>query len=143
MERHIPGPGLFAIEVSGESRRQKALEEICGGKRYDSACHEVRARLVLEDDNPVDPNAVRVDVNGAMVGYLDAELAPIYRRALSRAGYHEQAATCDAQIRGGWDRGPEDRGMFGIFLDIWNGEGEVNHWDGTRRVSPYQPDAES
>ena len=39
-------------------------------------------------------------------------LAPAIREALRDQG----AATCRAVVRGGWDRGGEDVGMFGVVL---------------------------
>ena len=66
-----------------------------------------------------DPKAVRIEIEGETVGYLSRENARDYRDALRRAGHPRLArATCKANIRGGWDRGPDDRGHFGVWLDI-------------------------
>lgn len=39
----------------------------------------VEAQLVLDDDNPYDPKAVRIDIRGETVGHLSRELARDYR----------------------------------------------------------------
>ena len=78
----------------------------------------MEAQLVLENDNPHDSMAVRVDIQGQTVGYLSREHARQYRRQLERAGYPSTDAYCNARIRGGWDRGEGDQGQYGVFLDL-------------------------
>ena len=114
----IQGPGNYEIEVVGESHYQRALESICGGRTEYSAEKYVQATLVLEDQNPHDSQAVRVDVSEMTVGYLPRDTARSYRRRLREAGHPRLTGRCNAVIRGGWDRGPQDRGHFGVWLDL-------------------------
>jgi len=74
--------------------------------------------LILEDDNPHDDKAVRVEIEGHAVGYLSRERAREYRKGLAGAGQPQTAGFCGAVIRGGWDRGGGDRGNYGVWLDI-------------------------
>jgi hypothetical protein len=109
--------GSFTIEVVGESSYQSALERICGGCSENGVEKYVVATLVPEDSNPYDENAVRVDIVGTTIGYLSRHAAKIYRKRLKE----EPATTpreCRAVIRGGWDRGRDDRGHFGVRLDL-------------------------
>ena len=115
---NIAGPGTYELEVVGESHYQRALESICGGRTEESANRHVQAHLVLEDDNPHDPLAVRIDIQGKTVGYLSRETARAYRDRLREAGHPRLVGVCKAVIRGGWDRGPHDRGYFGVWLDL-------------------------
>jgi len=114
----LPGPGTFQIEVVGESHYQRALERICGGRSEDGANKIVEATLILEDDNPYDDKAVRVDIDGQTVGYLPRSAARLYRRKLRKAGHARLTGKCSAVVRGGWDRGGSDRGHFGVWLDL-------------------------
>lgn len=114
----LPGPGLFSLQAVGESNYQGALERICGGRSYDGADLLVDATLVQEDTNPYDPQAVRVDIDGETVAYLSRVHAGIYRRQMVHAGHAGRVAICAARIRGGWDRGEDDRGSFGVRLDV-------------------------
>ena len=59
------------VDVVGESHYQDALEEICGGRTKYDVYKRVKATLIPEDDNPVDPLAVRVEIEGRTVGYLN------------------------------------------------------------------------
>ncbi len=111
-------PGTFAVEVVGESNYQQALETICGGRSRDGAEEHITATLVLEDSNPHDKNAVRVDIAGNTVGYLSRPDARSYRQRLKQNGDDSSKQTCRALIRGGWDRGRNDRGNFGVRLDL-------------------------
>lgn len=70
------------------------------------------ARLVHEDENPHDDQAVRVDA------YLTRASAHIYRRWLAGQRHAGRSATCSAVIVGGWDRGPRGCGHFGVKLDL-------------------------
>ena len=76
------------------------------------------ARLIHEDENPHDDQAVRVDVNGWPVAYLIRASARIYRRWLAGQGHAGRTATCSAVIVCGWDRGPRGCGHFGVKLDL-------------------------
>jgi hypothetical protein len=114
----LAGPGTFEVEVVGESHYQDALERICGGRSEDGAEKYCRATLILDDSNPYDKKAVRIDVDGATVGYLSREGAGVYRQRLKEAGHPRLRGTCDAVIRGGWDRGNGDTGNFGVRLDL-------------------------
>ena len=109
------------FKVVGTSHYQKALERLAGGRSSKSADVEVMAALLPEDDNPHDPKAVRVEIEGRAVGHLDRDSARAFRRLLLKRG--EQGILCPARIVGGWDKGGGDRGHFGVRLE-WNEDGE-------------------
>jgi hypothetical protein len=81
------GHGEYSQEVVGESNYQPALLAI----RASAEKPFHRARLVAEDDNPYDDQAVRVDVSGQTVGYLPRADARLWRRRRS-------PATCGAYL---------------------------------------------
>lgn len=114
----IKGPGEFGCEVVGESHYQGALEAIAGRRSAEPARIKTTARLVCEHDNPHDKNAVRVDIGGRTVGYLDRATAITYRARLEEQGIGKLTLSADALIVGGWDRGNGDRGHFGVKLDL-------------------------
>lgn len=109
----FPGDGSFSFEIVGEAFYQAALERIAGGKTEDGVEVETPALLVPEPTNPHDHNAVAVQIFGHTVGYLSRPNAARYR-----AAHGLIPASCTALIVGGWDRGPEDQGHFGVKLDI-------------------------
>jgi hypothetical protein len=115
---HLPGPGSFEFDIVGESKYQDALEEICGGRTEDSAEHRTEAVLYLEDSNPHDNMAVRVDIRGRTVGYLSRNDARSYRQQLKKLGHERIVCRCDAMIVGGWRRSRADQGHFGVKLDL-------------------------
>lgn len=98
--------GRFDLEVVGESHYQPALRAEAG---RGEVRHKCRALLVLEDGNPYDDQAVRVDVGARTVGYLSRRNARIYRRLINDLGNLE----CDAVIVGGG----KGRSL-GIWLDV-------------------------
>ena len=112
----IEGPGKYEVAVVGESNYQDALTSICGWPTFDGVDLSVNAVLVPENDNPHDKDATRVDIRGHTVGYLGRENARQYRRQLEAAGYANSAFSVSARIRGGWDRGDNDVGLFGVRL---------------------------
>lgn len=109
--------GAFETKVVGESHYQPALDKICGGRCEDGVNQHASATLVLEDDNRYDKNAVRVEISNTTVGYLAREDARLYRKRLRDKG-NKAPRTCRAVIRGGWDRGGDDQGYFGVRLDL-------------------------
>jgi|GEM_PF-3557174 len=70
--------GVMVFNVAGVKHRPKALQMAC----FDPPSF---LRLVLEDDNQFDSNAVGIyDAEGqTMVGYVPREMAPVIREAMA------------------------------------------------------------
>lgn len=111
-KRVIIEVGLPGLKIVGESHYQEALEQIVGGRTEESADFEVDVSLIPENDNPYDPNAVAVEIDGETVGYLSKASAKKYR---AKFGDHD-SEEWPARIVGGWDRGDGDRGNFGVQM---------------------------
>ncbi len=110
--REVTLPGDRPVAVVGESRHQDELLQLTGGRRsYAGVQMEAVAELVPQADGTVD-----VLIGEATVGRLaDADAArmrPLISAAIDAYG----SATCRAEIRGGWDRGGDDVGLFGVEL---------------------------
>lgn len=104
-------------EVVGEANYQSALDEVCGGRCSEGVIvRVVTAELVREPKNRYDRNAVAVDIEGRRVGYLPRDDAPRWHAAVDHLGKHGYAATCRAELLGGWDRGGRDKGHIGVVL---------------------------
>lgn len=106
-------------EVVGESHYQEALELAAQGRCEDGPIQcLVIAQLVAEPENPHDPNAIQVRVDGECVGYIPRDetyrFHPWLRVFAEEIG---EVATCRAWLKGGWKRG-KALGTFGIDLDI-------------------------
>jgi HIRAN domain len=112
------GIATFECRVVGSSHYQDHLSRLAGGKKREAADLAVMAVVVPEDDNPYDKKAVRVDVGGSTVGYLDRANAIAYRKHLAGNGHDGSSLECTARIVGGWFRSHEDEGHFGVRLDL-------------------------
>jgi hypothetical protein len=66
-------PGGETLEVVGEAYYQDALWRIVGGHTVHLVRHEIVASLLPEPRNPYDPNAVKIVINGLLVGHLSRE----------------------------------------------------------------------
>lgn len=108
------GDGKFLFPVVGESRHQSAIGQIAGARTREGARHYCVA-LEPRPDDPYDPSAVAVYIRGEEVGHLARDVVLEFQQALHRAGFVK--AACEAEIVGGWDRGAEDRGLFGVRLN--------------------------
>lgn len=96
--------------VRGESYRQESLMALCGPARPQGYLVPVESKVAREPDNPVDGNALRVEIRGEHVGYLAEELAEQLSPPLDKA-------RCDGFevagiIRGGYSDSPS----FGLHL---------------------------
>lgn len=110
--------GGRVFEVVGEGSYQRALDTICGGKCEDGYQMPKQATLVPEPANPHDRNAVAVFIDGHKVAYIPRGEAPPYQKlllGLARRGFY---CWCDATIVGGWLRGKNDEGHYGVKLDL-------------------------
>ena len=107
------------VGIVGESAHQDTLLALTGGRRTWSGAHRrVQARLEPEDDNPFDPLAVAVSIEGSAVGHLPRNLARLYRPVIEETIRDSGVATCRAEIRGGWERAHGDVGRFGVVVHL-------------------------
>ena len=75
-----------------------------------SKFHECTARITSEPTNKFDKNAVKVEINGLLVGYLSrGDTQKLAGKRINR--------TVDAVIDGGWDD-DIDEGQYGVKLAI-------------------------
>jgi hypothetical protein len=119
LRRHVGGsraitmPGRNEVAVIGESFHQDELLTLAGGRRpFGGVELDVVAELVDRF------NQVVVLIDDAEVGSLSREDAQRLAPAIREARREHGAATCRAVVRGGWDRGGEDIGMFGVVLCV-------------------------
>ena len=99
--------GRELINVAGESHYQDALRELTKGETRVGAT----AALIPEPDNPHDPDAVRVEIEGQKVGYLPRDLAPGYGPLVREPAERDRTAVCEAMISG-------RDGVYGVFLKL-------------------------
>ena len=120
----MPTAGLRRWEVTGEGRHQGDIDIVAGPKQYDGVWVEKVATLRPEPDNPIDDQAVAVEIEGLLVGYLDDKEGTAHRRLIDRAARAHGAATCAAVINGGWYREDEEsEGSYGVHLYFGYGPG--------------------
>jgi hypothetical protein len=117
----IEGNGTFDFPIVGESYRQETIARLCGGKTAAGITEKLVAVLEPEDENLHDANAVAVKIEGELVGYLSRASAVSYRTRVIKAFGDIRPAKVQAMIVGGWDRGGDDVGHFGVKLDLPRG----------------------
>jgi hypothetical protein len=114
----IKGDGLsFGYQVAGTSHYQGILEQLVGGSRDASIYCRVIAILTPEPDNPHDPRAIAVRIDGETIGRIKAIDTDSLHKSFENFGVTGDLQ-CKAMIVGGWDHGGGDAGSFGVRLDI-------------------------
>ena len=76
--------GQDDLEVVGELAYQAALWRLCGGTLGDRVRCDIVAVLVPDPTNPYDANAIAVQIDGQVVGYLSRATAQDYLPGLQR-----------------------------------------------------------
>ena len=120
MERklaHWVGNGLHEVAVAGTSYHRVAIQKLAKNAPGVPALVLCHAELVLEADNPHDPLAVTIRIDGAVVGHLGRQLAPNVRRALELEGLAGQTTTVDAVISNGLTTADRSYG-YTVELDL-------------------------
>lgn len=112
MEIDIDGPGTFAVDVVGVSQYQSVLADAA------EEGANVRATLILENENPYDDQAVAVHIEGRRAGYLSRANARLYRADLKAVGEPSLTVRCNARIVGGFETADGGRAHFGLKLDL-------------------------
>lgn len=95
----------FSFEVVGEASYQSALRKIAGPGSVRSYFD---ATLQPEPSNAHDANAVRVEIQGKLVGYLPRSKAAKYKRV-----YRDSAQFCRCVVVGGGKSK-----SLGVWLDF-------------------------
>jgi len=111
---HLAGGEL--INVAGESHYQDALRELAAWDGAEDLRRETVAALVPEPENPHDRNAVRVEIEGRLVGYLPRAAARSYRALLRPYAKAGARVTCDAMIAARAAHG--EAAPIGVFVKL-------------------------
>lgn len=103
----------WTIQVVGESNFQEHLRRLY--KAHSATEHDVKiiATLVPENDNRIDPDAIKVEIRSQIVGYLSRQLAAEYRKSVG-----EESGHCSAKIVGGFLLEDGTRASFGVKLNL-------------------------
>ena len=102
----------YAYNIVGEQSYQNNLRKIAGPKEEESKFFECYAKVSSEPYNQYDKNAVKVEINGLLVGYLSkGEAAKLAGKVINK--------TVPAVIDGGW-KDEESTGSYGVKLAINN-----------------------
>jgi hypothetical protein len=114
---YLMGSAKFELEITGEEQYQAALEALCGPRVPKGVNLYETASLKLEDKNPQDKNAVRIEIRGKQVGYLSPKAASLFRQQLIARGIPKGVGQCAAVIRGGWISSDGRKGPYEVWLD--------------------------
>lgn len=111
----------FPIDVVGESKFQKNIDQIVGGKTADGAALSVRAELRPDPRNAHDKDAVMVVISGLQVGFLSRTDARLWNEHLRHIGHPGASVKVDGFVSGGWRRKvgrSVEEGNFGVRLAV-------------------------
>lgn len=102
----------YIYNIVGEQSYQNNLKKIAGPKKEESKFFECYAKVSSEPFNKYDKNAVKVEINGLVVGYLSKdEAAKLAGKVINK--------TVPAVIDGGW-KDEDGIGSYGVKLAIRN-----------------------
>lgn len=102
----------YTYNIVGEQSYQDNLKKIAGPKEEESKFFECYAKVSSEPFNQYDRNAIKVEINGLLVGYLSkSEAAKLSSKVVNK--------TVPAVIDGGW-KDEESTGSYGVKLAINN-----------------------
>ena len=110
----LVGTGQYAVEVVAESGCLGGLDTVCRSRIDGGIDMMLRARLILENDDRFERQAIRVSIRGHSVGYLPRANARDFRRAAMYVGLGRTLIfECAALVRGSTDH-------YSIWLDLPN-----------------------
>lgn len=113
-----PARGDAVLQVVGEGSYQKNLAALGGRRTTDGPTNvDFVAGLIREPQNKYDENAIAVQIDGRLVGYLSREDAIRYRPVVDWAAAQNHAIAAQARLTGGWDNG-HSQGSFGVVLHV-------------------------
>ena len=102
----------YAYNIVGEQSYQNNLKKIAGPKEEESKFFECQAKVSSDHFNQYDKNAVKVEINGLLVGYLSSgDAAKLAGKVINKI--------VPAVIDGGW-KDADSTGSYGVKLAINN-----------------------
>lgn len=102
----------YTYNIVGEQSYQNDLKKIAGPKEEESKFFECYAKVSSDPFNQYDKNAIKVEINGLIVGYISkVEAAKLAGRVINK--------TVPAVIDGGW-LDDDGEGSYGVKLAINN-----------------------
>ena len=110
----LNGGSTYQYPVIGVSRYQYALKRIAG--RGGDADQGINALATLIQEAGKDHAMVRVEIDGAVVGFLPRDVAQEYRLRLIDAGYPDATAACRARITA--QRSATSEFSYSVRLDL-------------------------
>lgn len=106
------------ISISGESFYQNTLIKIFGEPNEKGHYFETTASLIREPTNKYDSNAIKCLINGKLVGHVNREDAETISANLDANKVTKISVDCE--VKGGWNRGKRDAGMYGVSVHVPN-----------------------
>lgn len=111
------GNGFYQVAAVGTSNYREALRILAQNPPGTSALAQCTAELVPEADNPHDPNAIVVRIDGATVGHLSRATAEALRNVLASAGVGNVGTFASAVVSNGLVT-PEREYSYTVELDL-------------------------
>ena len=65
----------YLYNIVGEQSYQQNLKTIAGAKQAESKYFQTSAKVISEPDNKFDRNAIKVEIDGLLVGYISKQEA--------------------------------------------------------------------
>ncbi len=111
--------GTDDLEVVGESHYQASLWRLAGAEdRSERVRIPITALLVPEVDNPHDPQAVAVWVDGLKTGHLSRADARLYRPGILALHLSEGCPVAVPGVIAGGGLDGDRKGLLGVFLSV-------------------------
>jgi len=112
------GEGDFAYDIVGEASYQAGILSVLGGPLgIEGANLQKTAVIVPEPENKYDQNAMRVFIDGVLVGYLARDDAAEMVEELESL-QSVAVVVCEALVVGGFSKRDGSRAHLGVKLDL-------------------------
>ena len=104
------------VEIKGESFYQDALIALFGPYTAKGSRSECTAALVREPTNRHDKNALRCEISGHLVGYVNKDDAQTITEYMKKRKI--DSLTVNASVNGGYLRTGKKPGMYGVTVEL-------------------------
>jgi hypothetical protein len=111
----VSGSGYFGYDIVGESFHLPAIHGIAK-TRGGVGQHTVDAVVKAEPSNKADPKAIRVEIDGNLVGYVAREKTSLFRPLLARVAQNGKTLVLAAELYYGKDY--DDEFVGSVRLDV-------------------------
>lgn len=114
----VRSKGEPTYDLVGEAHWQHHIEPVIGKRFEDGVYWHVLGQICFDENNPADPNAVVVLIDGKPVGWIPRTDCKQFRQQIIAQNRDAKPIVCKAMIHGGFRKDDGSWASYGVRIAV-------------------------